>query len=581
VNTPVFGPNLEVLYIIHRIEDVTELVQRDQAWAALHKSDQRFHLASQAAKMGVYDFDVETNKLVWSESLWQLLGLTPAEDPTRQLLIGMIHPDDLQSFLDANEAAFSGSNRGPYEVETRLIRADGQTRWLLNRAVAFYEDPVKGPPSRIVGTVLDITDRKRAEDALRESEAKFQRIAHEQQFLAEVGAILASSLEYEDTLASIAQLAVRELADFCLIEVIEESATVSRLVVHHDSSKTELLDALRQLPSLGNGPHLAASVLDTRQPLLTCEVTVDHLRSLAQNDDHLRALCALGPKSYIAVPLLAHGRLLGILVLVRTSEQLRYDARDLPLAEELARRAALAVQSAQLYQAAQRAVAAREDVLGIVAHDLRNPLNAILLKSQLLSHTARRPDLTQDAEDIRRAALRMTRLIQDLLDVGRLEVGRLSVELVPIPADQIVIDAVGAHRLNAVAADLELRCELPDQLPAVLADRDRVLQVLGNLIENATKFTPSGGQVTVGAAARTQEVLFWVADTGPGIASHDLRYLFDRFWQAHRADRRGVGLGLSIAKGIVEVHGGRLWVESTSERGSKFCFTLPTVPGGK
>jgi signal transduction histidine kinase len=174
----------------------------------------------------------------------------------------------------------------------------------------------------------------------------------------------------------------------------------------------------------------------------------------------------------------------------------------------------------------------------------------------------------------------MDRLIEDLLDVTRMEAGHLSVEPEPVATRQVVSDSVEAQEPLATAASLELRADLAGALPDVWVDRDRLLQVFENLIGNALKFTRAGGVVTVGAAPRHGgEVLFWVSDTGAGIAPDQLPHVFDRFWQSRKAGRRGAGLGLPIVKGIVEAHGGRIWAQSTPGEGSTFFFTMPTASG--
>jgi signal transduction histidine kinase len=179
------------------------------------------------------------------------------------------------------------------------------------------------------------------------------------------------------------------------------------------------------------------------------------------------------------------------------------------------------------------------------------------------------------ADAIERAAYRMSRLIDDLLDITSMEAGRLSIEQTRIRAGEALSEFVETHKLLASSRSLELRLDVAPDSGEVFADRDRLLQVFENLIDNAVKFTKSGGCVTVGGAPGNGEFLFWVEDTGAGIASDDLSHLFDRFWQARKADRRGAGLGLPIVKGIVEAQGGRVWVESQVGEGSTFFFTLP------
>jgi signal transduction histidine kinase len=176
----------------------------------------------------------------------------------------------------------------------------------------------------------------------------------------------------------------------------------------------------------------------------------------------------------------------------------------------------------------------------------------------------------------------MIRIIEDLLDVTRMEAGGLTIEHSRLSAAQVATDAVDAQRGLASSRSLELRLELPPELPDIRADRDRLLQVFENLIANAIKFTPAGGRITVGATRQEADVLFWVRDTGPGIAVEDQPHLFDRFWQARSTTGRGgAGLGLPIVKGIVEAHGGRVSVESAPGSGSAFLFTIPIARHGE
>jgi PAS domain S-box-containing protein len=231
----------------------------------------------------------------------------------------------------------------------------------------------------------------------------------------------------------------------------------------------------------------------------------------------------------------------------------------------------------------RRAVRAREEVLGVVAHDLRNPLNTILLQLERLclpGKHSERPS-QQVLERMQKTAMRMNRLIQDLLDVVRIDAGALTLERAPVPAARsLLTELVEAQRELASEASLELHLDVKGELPDLWADHDRLLQVLENLVGNAIKCTKPGGDITVGAAMKGSEVVFWVADTGIGIPAENLPTLFDRFWQGRRADRRGAGLGLAIAKGIIEAHGGRIWVESQLGVGTTFFFTVPVGDGG-
>jgi signal transduction histidine kinase len=172
----------------------------------------------------------------------------------------------------------------------------------------------------------------------------------------------------------------------------------------------------------------------------------------------------------------------------------------------------------------------------------------------------------------------MNRLIQDLLDVASIEAGQFSVERDLVAAEQVVLDVTDAQKDLVSSAGLELRLDVARDLPAIPVDRERILQVFENLIGNAVKFAPSGGRITIGAGLRDGDILFWVENTGTSIPAEHLPHLFDRFWQAKKGEHRGVGLGLSIVKGIVEIHGGRVWAESTEGRGTTFYFTVPVAP---
>jgi PAS domain S-box-containing protein len=233
----------------------------------------------------------------------------------------------------------------------------------------------------------------------------------------------------------------------------------------------------------------------------------------------------------------------------------------------------------QLYQSAEKAIRARDELMRVLAHDLRNPLAVARISAALLTtaEAGERSDelIRSSAARIERALRRADGLIEDLLDLTRIERGSLDLEATNVPPGRLIREAVEAQQPLATAASLELEAALPRQLPSVRVDQPRIHQVFSNLIGNAIKFTPPGGRIVTSAEPENGEVVFRVMDTGPGISPDHLPRVFDRFWQERRADHRGTGLGLAIAKGIVEAHGGRIWAESVPGQGSTFCFTLP------
>jgi signal transduction histidine kinase len=411
--------------------------------------------------------------------------------------------------------------------------------------------------------VRDVTDQKRIEG--------------EQRFLAELGEVLASSLEYEDTLTHVARLITRDLADFSVLYIVDDEGELRRARASSRDPETAWFSELLLGIPIDTTPEHVARQIATRKPILS-EVTADMLPLLSHDEQHLRALHGVHLRSLIGVPLTVRDRCFGAL-LFKSSTRL-YGPADLQLAEEIGRRTAFLIENARLHRAARMALQARNDVLRIVAHDLRNPLLSIVTEAGVLRSAHVDPDLSaaDSADLIERSATRMNHLIEDLLDAMRAESGVLGVERESVPVAEIVADFAKLQRPIAASRSLDLRIELANDLGEVSADRGRLLQVLENLVANAEKFTKAGGRITVGAAPAEGAVVFSVADTGPGIDPEELPHIFDKSGRARIADRRGTGLGLPIVKGIVEAHGGRVWVESRRGAGSTFFFTVPRAP---
>jgi len=227
------------------------------------------------------------------------------------------------------------------------------------------------------------------------------------------------------------------------------------------------------------------------------------------------------------------------------------------------------------YEEAQQAVAAREEVLKIVSHDLRNPLSTIAMAASLMLDEELAPEIRKrQLQTIKRAGERMNRLIQDLLEVAKLEAGRLALRTQRVEIGVLLAEAYDALQPIAAAKSIRLETTADPSARTVDADAGRVQQVLSNLVGNAVKFTPEGGRIVITAVPTNGTVRIAVSDTGAGIPPERLEHVFGKFWQADRSDRRGLGLGLAIAKAIVEAHDGRIWVESEIGKGTTFYFTL-------
>jgi signal transduction histidine kinase len=254
-----------------------------------------------------------------------------------------------------------------------------------------------------------------------------------------------------------------------------------------------------------------------------------------------------------------------------------YHRQDLTLALELARSASLAIDNARLYRTAERAIAARDEILGVVSHDLRNPVHRVRLAAELMAEAHELPEgAERTVAMIVRAADEMNRLIGDLLDVTRIEAGRLSVETGPTELRSLLDRLAEAHAPAAQEKGLKWGTEWADEPVTLEIDEGRILQALGNLVGNAVKFTPEGGTVRVVTERTSEVVRIGVQDTGPGMDESQLAHVFDRFWQSRAADRRGAGLGLAIARGIIEAHGGWIHMESAVGAGTTAWVELPS-----
>jgi signal transduction histidine kinase len=277
------------------------------------------------------------------------------------------------------------------------------------------------------------------------------------------------------------------------------------------------------------------------------------------------------------VPVEARGRILGAATFGVSDQRRRFGPLDLLTARDLARRAGLALDNGILYETARRAVLARNEVLGIVSHDLRVPVNTMMATLELLGDTVpeRRAEVRRWLDVLHRATDQMKALIDDLLDATRMESERFTVERAPESAAVLIGQACEMMQPVAAVKQVLLECGAEQALDKVSLDGLQILRVLGNLIGNAIKFSSAGGKIRVRAESRAGELWVSVQDEGPGIPADDLPKVFDRFWKGRSDDRRGAGLGLTIAKGIVEAHGGRIWVESEEGEGSTFTFALP------
>ncbi len=472
----------------------------------------------------------------------------------------------------------------PLEVETLRIGRQGR-----RIHVSLLAKPLRLPDgsSGTVAIYRDISQQvtaKRARARLLERERAArdaaEQAARQARFLTEVGTALDQALDYQEGLRRVARMMVPTLADYCLIDEVEEDGGLRRVALAHVDPEREarLYRDHRHAPDADPQLHPTVQVARSGKPILVEELDEAALDRLAHAPEHRTGLTWLGLRSYLIVPLIARGRVLGTITLALAESGRRYGSRDLDPVEEVARRAALALDNARLYGQAREAVEAREQLLATVSHDLRNPLGSILLDVTSILELypgEGLPDGVQERlERIGHAVEGSDRMIQDLLDVTRIEAGGLPIRPAPLEVRALLDSAVEAQRALAEKRNIALLASPTSEWSRVMGDAARLQQVFANLLGNALRLTPAGGEIRLEASDDGECVLFTVVDSGPGISPENLPHLFKPYWQGSGGRHGGGGLGLAIARGIIEAHGGQIWAHSREGEGASFVFTL-------
>ncbi|HXV15716.1 MAG TPA: GAF domain-containing sensor histidine kinase [Gemmatimonadaceae bacterium] len=421
-------------------------------------------------------------------------------------------------------------------------------------------------------------------------------------FLAEISKTLFESLDYEETLANVARLAMPELGAWCIVDVLQSDGTVKRLAVFHPDPTLQPLAAELEAhyPPMQHDILGLPRIAETQQPELVREVTDELIESASIDQRQLGILRTLGLCSYMVVPLKARGRLLGAITFIGADPRRRYAPRDLLFAEDLAGRAAVAMDNARLYkeahEAKEEAIAAvaraavadraKTDFLATMSHELRTPLNAIAGYAELLELGMRGPITEQQREAIariRRSQQHLLGIVNDILMFAKTETGRLPLTLEPIAVESALESLRFLVQPMLTEHEIRFRQLDCDGDLHVIADRDRLNQILVNLLSNAIKFSPKGGEVRIRCEKIEHLAAIRVEDDGHGIAEDKLEDIFEPFVQLSSGLTRtaeGSGLGLAISRELARLMGGDVTVESTVGKGSTFTLTLPmSAPG--
>ena len=567
----------DTLAALASVADVVALgIERGQSEALRRETELRKASILEAAMDCIVGIDAEGRITDFNPAAEQLFRYR-REDVLGKEMASIIIPPSLRDRHRAGLARYAQTGKGEVigrRIEILAMRADGSE---LPVELTITPIAVRGSVA-FTGYVRDITERKKAGERA--------------ELLTVAGSALASALELRETLATLARLAVPKLADWCTVDLRRAGGATTELVAvaHVDPAKIRLAEELgRRYPPDPDAKIGVPNVLRTGTSELYTEVSDALLAGVAVDDEHLQILRGLSLRSAMAVPLTARGRILGAITFVFAESGRCYTREDVDFAEEFARRAAIAIDNAALYESEQNARRnaelanrAKDDFLATVSHELRTPLNAMLGWTRLL----RGGDLSIEKqaralETIERNAVTQAQLIDDLLDVSRIISGKLRLEVEPVQMGLVVEHAIDTLRLAGEAKNVALSTTLEETGP-ILGDPHRLQQVVWNLVSNAIKFTPKGGRVHLELTRLDESLRIAVTDTGPGVAPAFLPHLFERFKQADGATTRahgGLGLGLAICRHIVELHGGSIEVESKGPgMGATFVVLLPFSP---
>ena len=539
---------------------VDNWVKRRQAEKEVREAEEKYRAIIAVTADAIVVIDEKQEIVEWNQGAEKIFGYSRDEILGRS--VNILIPAAYHKTHEAEVSQFAAGGREARNMDhTRTVglRKTGQ------------EFPIAATIARLrirnqwlmTAVVRDISEEKRREEELG--------------VLAFIGAILAS-LDDEHTLHDVVRTLARTLADSAALYLLEgEKNDQLRLAASENRNPAVAAyeNKVHQACFVPGSPHPIWDIVNTRRGFIL-EPTPELYASPEPAPVFRDGMRAANPRSILAVPLVMGDRCLGVLRIWSASRI--YDARDLALMEEIGRRCSLFIENARLHRSERLAIRARDDILGVVAHDLRSPLGVILLEAANLEQMSPADEeITQITWGIKRSARRMQRIINDLLDIVGLDSGKMSLRLTMQSAVQLVADAAEAQAPLLTSAKLEHRIDVADGLPAILADRHRILQVFENLVGNAIKFSKAGQTITIGAKQQGNAVVFWVRDQGMGIEPKHWTHIFDRFWHGDTRNGAGTGLGLAIVKGIVELHGGRAWVESRIGDGSTFYFMIPVA----
>jgi len=398
-------------------------------------------------------------------------------------------------------------------------------------------------------------------------------------FLAEASKVLSSSLDYHHTLRMVARLAVPQIADWCAIDMVAGRGVELLAVAHVDPERSRWAEAMREREPVDlDAPQGVAKVLRTGQPEFFPSISDEYLVTVAKDEETLELARGLQLCSAMVVPLMVRDTAIGAITFIAAESGRHYTEADLRMAEELASRAALAIENSRLYGESQQAVALRDDFISAASHELKTPVTSLKIYTELLLRQSRQRGDEQTSSHLQKMNGQIERLavlISDLLDVSKIEAGKLELRREMVELRPVVDEVIEAVQTTTTKHHIEINGHVGR---AVIGDRERLSQVVTNLLTNAVKYSPHADRIVVRIAETGAGATIEVEDYGIGIDEEHLDQIFDRFYRVTSADEKtfpGLGMGLFISQEIVRRHGGTMEVTSTKGRGSVFRFTVP------
>lgn len=549
-----------------------DITEAKQAQALIQASRRQTELVLQAIPASITVQDPDGRLIFANEAAAKAFGYEAVADLLAQPVSDLLEAYDLldESGRDFDRDQLPGRlalREGKSSSITICYRnrKTGEERWSNVRATPITNG--LGQVEYAVNVFQDITESRRAEE--------------HQRFLSDASKILSSSLDYQTTLTSVAEMAVPRIADWCGVDIVEDETLKRLAIAHVDPKKLARVQLFEELyPPDTNQPFGVPQVLRSGRSEIYPRITDAMPVNSARDEQRLSLLRELGFTSAMIVPLVGDGRILGTLSFIAAESQRHFGPSDLALAEDLGRRAAQAIDHSRLYRLAREANRLKDEFLATVSHELRTPLTAISGYAHMLRTGKLDPAEADHAlQVIERSVHAQAQLINDILDVSRVITGKLQLNIQNITPALAINAAIDSIRPEAERKGVLLETEIDPATGPVMGDPNRLQQIAWNLVSNAIKFTPTGGNVKAKLERLDGYIQLQVQDTGIGIRSEFLAHVFERFRQADSSITRkysGLGLGLAIARHLVELHGGT--IEASSEGpglGATFTVRIP------